>query len=385
MVSIIGAGIAGLATAIALQQQNIKVQIFERTAVSRNIGAGVVLWPNAMFVLKQLGLLEKVLANSFLLSTMQRYNQHNQPLGTLSIERINAQTGLPSRSILRSRLLALLLEHVQALGISLHYDHSLASIREHEHEFTLSFKGQPPRTTQAVIGADGRMSSVIRQYLHGDNQAVYQKFVNVLGIANFATHTAAPAVLDYWGIGERFGIVPVSQERAYWAAGWYCAEKADLDKNDTGQLQRLLTSKFSHWPTPVQHLLSGIEPNSVKALHIHDHNPCQNWSKGKVLMIGDAAHAALPTSGQGACQALEDAWWLARIVHQQGLNAAAFTRFSQQRLAKTASVTHAGRALARSIFNPDAEACQQRNEQSKNSDFEQSAIAMANFWMEDLG
>jgi len=384
MISIIGAGIAGLATAITLKSKGISVQIFERTASCSDIGAGIVLWPNAMFVLKQMGLFEQITARSFPLRNMQRYDQNNQSLGALPITTINQQTGLQSRSILRSNLLDLLLAHAQSLNIPLFFNHQLERINQTDSAIQLFFQDNITHTTHAVIGADGRMNSKVRLYLKENNQPIFQNFINVLGVATFSTQNAQACVLDYWGVGERFGIVPVSQERAYWAAGWHCTEKTGLDKKTGKALIALLNTKFSQWPTQVQRLLKALDPNAIKALYIHDHEPCQNWSKGNVLMLGDAAHAALPTSGQGACQALEDAWWLAKIIDEQNVNAAAFARFSDQRSAKTANVIQAGRALAHSIFNTDAHYCAQRNQQSKASNFEQSAIAMAQFWMQDL-
>jgi len=384
MISIIGAGIAGLATAITLKSKGISVQIFERTASCSDIGAGIVLWPNAMFVLKQMGLFEQITARSFPLRNMQRYDQNNQSLGALPITTINQQTGLQSRSILRSNLLDLLLAHAQSLNIPLFFNHQLERINQTDSAIQLFFQDNITHTTHAVIGADGRMNSKVRLYLKENNQPIFQNFINVLGVATFSTQNAQACVLDYWGVGERFGIVPVSQERAYWAAGWHCTEKTGLDKKTGKALIALLNTKFSQWPTQVQRLLKALDPNAIKALYIHDHEPCQNWSKGNVLMLGDAAHAALPTSGQGACQALEDAWWLAKIIDEQNVNAAAFARFSEQRSAKTANVIQTGRALARSIFNTDVHYCEQRNQQSKAANFEQSATAMAQFWMQDL-
>ena len=269
--------------------------------------AGIVLWPNAMFVLKQMGLFEQITALSFPLHNMQRYDQNNQSLGALPITTINQQTGFQSRSILRSNFLVLLLERTKPLNIPLFFNHQLERISQTETAVQLFFQDNITHTTQAMIGADGRMNSNIRQYLKDDNKPIFQNLINVLGVVNFSTQGADASVLDYWGVGERFGIVPISQERAYWAAGWHCTEKTGLDKSPGNSLIALLNAKFSQWPIQVQHLLKALGPNAIKALYIHDHDPCQNCSKGNVLMLGDAAHAALSTSGQGACQALEDA------------------------------------------------------------------------------
>lgn len=104
------------------------------------------------------------------------------------------------------------------------------------------------------------------------------------------------------------------------------------------------------------------------------------------MMIGDAAHAALPTSGQGACQALEDAWHLARLLNhaQSDLDhsrlSAIFQQFDTVRQSKTAGITTGARHLAASIFNPNPGYCARRNRNSKKTDYKSMAVGMASGW-----
>jgi 2-polyprenyl-6-methoxyphenol hydroxylase-like FAD-dependent oxidoreductase len=393
-VSIIGAGVAGLASAIALKQQGVEVRIFERTQEQQHLGAGIVLWPNAMFVLDALGLSSQVLKVSAPLERMQRFNAQNLPLDSLAINELNESAGYTSRSILRADLMALLLDYSEKLQIPIHYQHSLTGISQDTSSVTLSFKAQKDYNTDVLIGADGRMQSIVRRFILGDNQPVYQKFINVIGLSRHSDYTNQKDVLDYWGVGSRFGIVPVAHPtnsdsksaNAYWAAGWYqdvpnTHNKVDRDTPES-ILEELLT-RFNHWPTAVKQALINSESDSIRKLSIYDHNPNNVWSKGNILMIGDAAHAALPTSGQGACQALEDAWWLAKLIAKDGINAECFEKFSQQRFVKTQAIIQSGRSMAKTIFNPDAQYCQTRDSklsESKSSD----ASAIANFWMQGL-
>lgn len=107
-------------------------------------------------------------------------------------------------------------------------------------------------------------------------------------------------------------------------------------------------------------------------------------------MIGDAAHAALPTSGQGACQALEDAWHLARLLSQfqSGFNCSGlptvFQQFDMVRQAKTSGITTGARRLAASIFNPDPEYCARRNRDSRKNDYRSMVAGMASGWASHL-
>ena len=145
-----------------------------------------------------------------------------------------------------------------------------------------------------------------------------------------------------------------------------------------------MKEQFKNWPAPVKQALLATDHNTLKKLYIHDHTPDERWSKGNILMIGDAAHAALPTSGQGACQALEDAWWLAKITAEQEISPEAFTRFSAVRQSKTKAITQSGRAMARTIFNPDTEACKIRDINLSQGPQSADSTAIANFWMQGL-
>jgi 2-polyprenyl-6-methoxyphenol hydroxylase-like FAD-dependent oxidoreductase len=118
---------------------------------------------------------------------------------------------------------------------------------------------------------------------------------------------------------------------------------------------------------------------------VHDHDPIKVWHKDNVVLLGDAAHSALPTSGQGACQALEDAWHLAKYLADSANTIdQAFALYTQIRQAKTTAITMGGRALATSIFNPDSKACKYRDEKSKQTDYQQMVIAMAKGWSSGL-
>ena len=118
---------------------------------------------------------------------------------------------------------------------------------------------------------------------------------------------------------------------------------------------------------------------------MHDHEPVDLWHKHNLVMLGDAAHAALPTSGQGSAQALEDAWHFSNILFKHSSNIElAFKKFTQMRYRKTTSIIQSGRGLASSIFNTNEAYCQRRNEESKKVDFSLLAKGMVKVWSEGL-
>lgn len=379
-IAILGAGIGGLSSAIALKLAGFDVEVYERHSTVLGIGAGIVCWPNASFVLDRLGVLNEVMQVSGRLNNMNRFSQDGQPLGSLDINKLNELMGYASYSIIRKDLMRILTLRLLELHINIHYQHNVIALSDSDTgRVTVSFDNGKCIQPDIVIGADGRMNSITRNYVNADNLPVYQGFINWIGVFESSDEIFNDiSVADYWGVGERFGIVPVSSHKAYWAGG-IVAENIG-DRNSTNYKDEL-NAIFNHWPTPIANIINNTPITSINKLYIHDHNPIKKWHKNNVLLIGDAAHAALPTSGQGACQALEDAWHLAKVLKAHADNVQlAFDRFTQLRMDKTTGITMGGRQLAAAIFNRDTEFCHQRDLAAKANNNQNLVKGMAKGW-----
>ena len=163
-IAILGAGVGGVTTAIALVQRGYDVSIFERTPEPAHIGAGLVVWPNASFVLSELGLLSQVATLSGRPGKMRRVSAHGEDLGYLDIMALDAHMGFHSYSILRRDLQSVLLGELCRLGIEVHYNHSVSSLAAADDGKThVLFRNGLQLTPDVVIGADGRMRSVARR------------------------------------------------------------------------------------------------------------------------------------------------------------------------------------------------------------------------------
>ena len=383
-IAILGGGIGGLSTAIALLQAGFKVSIYERHSSPTDIGAGIVCWPNASFILDKLGVLEQVAQVSGTLLHMHRFSNTNQSLGSLDIRQLSRQMGYPSYSVLRKDLLKILTLRCLALNGNIAYQHNVTAISEYAPaKASVQFANGLTIQADVIIGADGRMNSLSRQYVNHHNAPIYQGFINWIGVYSSQTALFSElSVSDYWGIGERFGIVPVSENVAYWAGG---VAAANIEEKHPDLYKRELNSLFADWPEPITQLINGTAQKNINKIYVHDHNPITTWHKGNLVLLGDSAHSPLPTSGQGACQALEDAWHIANCLTEHSANIdRAFSQFTELRQAKTTAITMAGRQLASSIFNRDPLFCQQRNTASKNSDFSQLITGMAKGWSSGL-
>ncbi|HDR9501402.1 FAD-dependent oxidoreductase [Burkholderia cepacia] len=353
-IAILGAGVAGMSTALALAGRGHRIRLYERRPSESTMGAGVVLWPNAGFVLEQLGLLPDIVEVGGHLHAMRRIDRHGTALKATDIRELDRRMGFPTYSILRRDLQAVLARHLAARGIDVRFGHGATAIETGtDGRAVVRFDNGTTIAPDLVIGADGRMNSVARHYVVGHNAPVYQGFVNWIGIAQSDVPLVDEvSVFDYWGVRERFGIVALDRHRMYWAAAWPEADPGDATESDPAAM---LERRFAAWPAPVANAIRATPSDAITKIHVHDLDPVDVWHRDNVLMIGDAAHAPLPTSGQGACQALEDAWHLARCLDEHGAGNdsdldAALSSFTLRRRPKTAAITERARDFAHLLF-----------------------------------
>lgn len=376
-VAVLGGGIAGLGAAIALALEGVEVRVFERDSEPRGIGGGVVAWPNAVFVLEALGLGELCAAGGRI-EAMERLGARGELLGSLDVGRLSELMGRPARSLLRRDLHRALLARAQALGVAVELGRTLESIEEGPGGARARFIDGGAVEAELLLGAEGRMRSPSRAFVAGSSEPVYQGFVNWVGVARFEEPRFAGSlrVWDFWSRGERFGVVPVSPHVAYWAGG----AARELAPRVRGGHQARLLERFAGWSSLAREVVEATPDAEIQEVYVHDHDPLETWQRANLILIGDAAHAALPTSGQGACQALEDAWHLARLWRAGASVEALGQAFSEARQGKTRAVTEAGRRLATSIFAQDPERCAARDEEARGADYGALAEGMARFW-----
>lgn len=182
-IAILGAGTGGLTAALALHQAGFNVEVYERHKAHNERGAGIVLWPNANFVLSKLGLIGQVAQVSGQIKAMKRLSHMGEKLGTVEVTKLNALMKFPSYSILRKDLQDILASRVTELGITVNFQHRVTQITENpENKAIVIFENGNQITPDIVIGFDGRMNSISRLYVNNDNTPVYQSFINWVGI-----------------------------------------------------------------------------------------------------------------------------------------------------------------------------------------------------------
>ena len=383
-IKILGAGVGGLVTAIALKEKGFDVDIYERHKNRSDIGAGIVCWPNASFVLKELGMIDDIALLSGTPVKMRRFSKNGDDLGSLNIAQLDEKMGNPSFSILRKDLMAILESRLIECGIEVQYGKRIEKLVSSQSGSTsIHFENGTVDIADIIIGADGRMASVAREFVNGCNKPVFQKFINWIGVYEEKTPVFSDIeVSDYWGVGDRFGIVPISSTKAYWAGG-VAAQK--IEKKNPLNYKPDLLALFKGWPAPIETIINKTPMENINKIYVHDHNPIKTWHRDNVLLIGDAAHAPLPTSGQGACQAIEDAWHLASLLRDhEGSIDSVFQEFTKMRFSKTTNITMGARQFASSLFHANENECEIRNDNSKKTDYSLVVNGMAQGWSSGL-
>lgn len=366
--------------------ENFDVDIYERRSSINDIGAGIVCWPNASFVLDQLNLLDQVATVSGKVSRMNRISSKGHSLGFIDINKINSNMGYSSYSIIRKDLMDILTARAAELDINIHYNCNVDSITSNNNgKATVHLDNRNSIQPDIILGADGRMNSIARLFVNGENSPIYQGFINWIGV--FESQHAIfnhIDVSDYWGIGSRFGIVPISENKAYWAGGVAASQIKSNEQIGPDNLKPDLRCIFDGWDDIINTIIEETPVERINKLYMHDHNAIDVWHRDNVLLIGDSAHAPLPTSGQGACQAMEDAWHLVNLLKAGDDITTIYKKFTNRRADKCNSIAQSGRNLAKSIFNTDIGFCEKRDRKSITTDFTANAVGMAQLWSSGL-
>ncbi len=337
-IGIVGAGIGGLCTAIALRKIGLEVSVYEQSASPDEQGAGIQLSPNASRILRALGVLDALEALSFKPRLVQFRSWKNArliaqlPLGNTSIER----HGAPYLHIHRQDLHNVLREKAMRAGAKINYAHQLVEISQNEQAVQLQFASGNIVHHDLVIACDGIKSTVRKQILNA-SAPMFTGHVAWRGLvktANIPKGTVAPAATVWLGPHGHF----VNYYVCSGDAVNYVAILENQDWNDESwaipaQKSELLTA-FGGWHKKVHLLIENSE--ACYKWGLFQHQPLETWTKSRVTLLGDACHAMLPYLAQGAAMAIEDAWVLSRMLEQQEKNPVlALPAYEKYRLART--------------------------------------------------
>ncbi|AMC10255.1 monooxygenase [Lutibacter profundi] len=331
-IDIIGAGIGGLTTAIALEQKGIKTRIFEQAERIKSVGAGIILANNAMQVYEKLGLRKVIEENGNPISSMNITKPNLNPLSKIDLTYFEQKHNIKNIAIHRGTLQQILLDKLNSTEIKL--NHKLTSIVENTNGYYLEFENGEQIQSSTVLGADG-LNSIVRQNIFPNNSIRNANQICWRGITEFELPIKFKNELnEAWGKSERFGFVQIAENKVYWyALKSFKKNKNEFSINDLEQY-------FSDYNSVIKDIIKSTKKEQINAAEISDLKPTNIWFKDNVCLIGDSAHATTPNMGQGACQAIEDAFVLSECLYKYGITKA-FLEYQKLRLPKAHQVVKA--------------------------------------------
>jgi 2-polyprenyl-6-methoxyphenol hydroxylase-like FAD-dependent oxidoreductase len=344
-VLIVGGGIAGLTLARALRHGGFTVELVERCAAWRAEGAGIAVQPNAMRILRGLGLDAAVERAGARLRRWSFCNQAGEVLSENDLEALWQDTG-PCIGIERMRLQQILVAGVE--GTPCRLGMSIRSLKQCGNGVSVAFDDGSSDSYGLVVGADG-ISSTVRALALGTIAPAYTGAMVWRSIAPIRPR-GLRTLQFLLGDGCFFGLCPVGGGRTY---GFANIAMPRTHEPVAGRLD-CLRRRFAGFGGIVLEYLAALDGDEQIHCGPIDWISLDQWHSGRVVVIGDAAHASSPMMGQGGCMAMEDACVLAECLCQRAALAEALEAYVLRRRPRVNWVHQESEAIAQSLRQPSA-------------------------------
>ncbi|WP_291358888.1 MULTISPECIES: FAD-dependent urate hydroxylase HpxO [Acinetobacter] len=310
-ITIIGAGMGGLTTGIALKKFGHKVTIYEQAEKILPVGAAISLWSNGVKCLNYLGLTEQVAKLGGQMDQLAYIDGlTGDTMTQFSLLPLIEEVGQRPYPVARADLQNMLMDEFVREDIQL--GKKMIELQEQEDGVLVKFADGTEIKTDLLIGADGT-HSITRAYVLGEQVSRrYAGYVNWNGLVEISEKlTPADQWTTFVGQGKRVSLMPVADGKFYF---FFDVPLPVGLENNRAEYKTLLKQYFEGWCAPVQHLIDALDEQKTNRVEIHDIEPFAQFYKGRVVIVGDAAHSTTPDIGQGGCQAMEDAIYLARSL-----------------------------------------------------------------------
>lgn len=332
---VIGAGIAGLATAAALQGRGHDVSVIEAREDTAS-GAGISIWPNALAALDVIGLGDDVRATGGRIGAGAVRWRSGAWLRRPKPERIITALGEPlvvvRRSVLRDILTAALSPGTVSHGLA------ATTVLDESGPVRIRLSDGTVAEADAVVGADGTHSMLARHL----NGALAQRYVRYTAWRGVAAYPLDPDLAgETLGFCVEVGHVPMGPNHTY----WFATEPTPEGGSSPGGELAYLRTKLADWAEPVPTILAATPEGEVLRNDLYDRARARTWARGALVLVGDAAHPMRPHLGQGGCQAIEDAAVLAAMLDADAEPAVAFARFAAFRRPRVRALVREARVI----------------------------------------
>ncbi|KAK5115483.1 hypothetical protein LTR62_001142 [Meristemomyces frigidus] len=323
--TIVGGGLCGLALALFLDKQNIRSTIYELRPTGQTSAGAIMLSPNALRSLDAIGVYQRIKSRGYNFRDLTFRNNEHEILDAYEMGNAD-RYGYDALRVYRQVLLEELKAMATEAGIQVQYEKRFSHVvTETEHEVTFAFTDGETMTTQLLIGADG-INSAVRGYIKVDVKAIFSGIMAIT-CAIPTKDIRVPfepyqTPVSIHGTSGAFILAAQNPEGGEMLGGiQYCTHdrsRAEWDAllQDKTQLLSMMKKDYETWNPMVRSALDAIPPETIDIWAFHSVPRLDSWKSkyGRVLIIGDAAHAIPPAAGQGINQGFEDVHSLSIIT-----------------------------------------------------------------------
>jgi len=339
---VIGAGIGGLAAAVALGQRGWQVELFERSPEIAPVGAGIAVAPNGLRALDVVGLGGAVRERA----VRQGAGGYRRPDGRWLMRQdlgvVATALGDPFVVLRRADLVALLVE--QLPGSTLHLGTEVLTVDPGDRARRARVTTERGEVEADLVVASDGLRSRVRTLLFPDHPGTrYAGYVAWRLLPTVVPRATQGGLFETWGRGRRFSALPMAGGEVYcWAT------VTGPPDQDVGDDRAHLLAAFAGWHDPIPELIHASPPDRILRHDVVElAAPVPALHAGRIALVGDAGHAMTPDLGQGGCLALEDAVTLAVLVDAHASPDAALAHYTSTRLPRVTRVATRSRQLAR--------------------------------------
>jgi 2-polyprenyl-6-methoxyphenol hydroxylase-like FAD-dependent oxidoreductase len=359
---IVGGGIGGLSAAIALKRADLEVHVLERSPQLMEVGAGIQVWFNGMIGAERLGVADRIRAAGLEMQGQIYASEHGAPLVEIPLGRIADRIGVPRPvSIGRPELLGVLADTLDPGEIRSGAE--CTGFEQDEGGVTVRIGESGEDRCDVLVVADGLDSSLRAAVTPA--RRVYAGYQYLRALTYYDDpRLPTDALLVMVGRGTRFGTIPIGAARRTVFGSFVAGEGDGLEQGAKAEF----AARFAAFAPPAAELIDSIPDDSaITHTDIADIDPLARWSDGRVVLIGDAAHATTPNQGRGASEAMQDAVALADHLGAVDKDdaaevAGALQRFADDRRGPTARVQGQSRRIGKMIALRNPIACAMRNQ-----------------------